>query len=493
MTREPADPGAGEPRAAPPLPAAPDTHQKAAQVNLDGQKYGTFAEIGAGQEVARWFFRVGGAAGTVAKTISAYDMRVSDAIYGSSKRYVSRERLTTMLKYEYELLLERLDAERGAGTTFFVFADTVAARSYSHPLDSNGWLGIRFQAAPRAAPSEIIAHVLMLDRENLQQQEALGILGVNLVHAALFHHGDPHSVIGSLLDGLSSKRVAVDMFKFSGPAFEGVDNRLMSLLLVQHGMAEAAMFSAGGEVVQASEVLYKQAVLVERGRFRPVTKVTHDMLSYALAQFRDGASAGDPAPVVLMEMTLQDLAHGEDIDHQDFLARVDLLGALGWMVLISGYFEYYKLASYLSRHTRGRIGIVMGVPSLLDLLDEQYYADLDGGLLESIGRLFKSDLKLFVYPMRKPEDGSVITAETVEVPMKLRHLYAHLRENGYVVPIRDSKEEDLRITTDEVLELIQLGRPGWEDMVPAEVAGVIRERKLFGYPGAIEGGPARGG
>src|SRR5437773_1115670 len=339
------------------------TDQKALQINLDPGKYGTFAEIGAGQEVARWFFRVGGASGTIAKTISAYDMQVSDAIYGPSDRYVGRRRLQTMLEYEFDLLLERLNTKRGASTKFFVFADTVAAQCYSHRDDCHGWMGVRFQSQPLAEPSQIIIHVRMLDKENVQQQEALGSMGVNLIYGALYHDHEPTVLIQSLMDNLTSDRVEVDMIKFSGPDFQFIDNRLMTLQLVEQGLTSAAMITANGEVVQAAEVLYKKPILVERGSFRPVTNVTLDMLNNAQAQFiQEPGVQGEPI-VVLMEMTLTNLAEQGEINHQDFLDRVDILGTLGKTVLISNYGAYYRLAGYLFRYTKKNIGIVMGVPS----------------------------------------------------------------------------------------------------------------------------------
>ena len=317
-----------------------DTHQKALQVNLDPGKYGVFAEIGAGQEVARWFFRVGGASGTVAKAISAYDMTFSDAIYGPSERYVSRQRLETMLAHEYSLLEERLAAKRGEGTRFFAFADTVAARSYSRVDDTHGWLGMRFQGVPREEPSQIIVHVRLLDRESVAQQEALGILGVNLVHGALNYPGDEGNLMVSLLDGLSTDRVEIDLIRFSGPAFPGVDNRLMALQLVQRGLTNAALIASNGEVVQPADVLYKKPILVLRGNFRPVTRTMVDMLDCALGQFVQEPSVEGDEVVVLMEMTLNNLLHGGAIDHGDFLARADILGALGKAVLISNYGLY---------------------------------------------------------------------------------------------------------------------------------------------------------
>jgi hypothetical protein len=456
------------------------THQKALQINLDQTKYGTFAEVGAGQEVARWFFRVGGASGTIAKSISAYDMVISDAIYGQAERYVSRHRLTTMLDHEFNLLMERLQGQRGDTTKFFVFADTVAAQSFTRREDWHGWMGVRFQSEPRSEPSQIIMHVRMWDKENLQQQEALGILGVNLVYGALYHHDDLEQFLRTLIDDLTINRVEVDMIKFSGPAFKTVDNRLVTLRLVQDGLTNAAMFTANGEVVQAAEVLYKKPILVERGSFRPVTNVTLDMLNNAQAQFIQEPGVQGEQIVVLMEMTLANLAEQGEINHQDFLDRVDILGALGKTVLISNYGAYFRLAGYLFRYTKKNIGIVMGVPSLREIFDEKYYTDLEGGILESFGRLFKNELKLYVYPLRDPATESIITARNVRVAPHLQHLYAYLIENNYIQPIRDYRPEYLPIFSRDTLAKIKCGDVAWEKMVPPQVSRIIKERKLFG-------------
>jgi hypothetical protein len=459
------------------------THQKAQQINFDQTKYGTFAEIGAGQEVARWFFRVGGASGTIAKTISAYDMTISDAIYGKADRYVSRLRLFTMMDHEYALLTERLKEKRGDSTRFFVFANTVAAQSYTRREDWHGWMGVRFQTEPNGEPSQIIMHIRMWDKEAVQQQEALGILGVNLIYGALYYHGDVDTLISSLMDDLTIDRVEVDMLKLSGPAFTNVDNRLVTLRLVQDGFTNAAMFTADGEVVQAAEVLYKKPILVERGSFRPVTHVTLDMLNNAQAQFVQQPGVKGEEIVVLMEMTLKSLRGEDGIDHQDFLHRVDILGTLGKAVLISNYGAYFRLAGYLFRYTRKNIGIVMGVPSLREIFDEKYYADLEGGILESFGRLFKNELKLYVYPFRDPSSGSIITARNLVVEPHLQHLYAYLIENNYIQPIRSYEPEYLPIFSKDVLEKIQAGDSAWENQVPAQVARAIKERKLFGWKG----------
>ncbi len=461
------------------------THQKAFQINLDPTKYGTFAEIGAGQEVARWFFRVGAAAGTIAKTISAYDMTISDAIYGRAERYVSKQRLEMMLEHEYPLLLERLDEKRGATTKFFVFADTVVARSYSRQDDAHGWLGIRFQTEPKVAPSQIIIHVRLWDKENVQEQEALGILGVNLVHGAMYLHEDPETLLASLVDNVGKDRIEVDMIQFSGPAFAKIDNRLMALKLVQHGLTNAALFTADGQVVSPADAFYKKSILVERGSFRPVTNVTLDMFRCAQAQFIQEPKVQGEEVMTLMEMTLKNLAgEGDTIDPQDFLDRVDILGALGKTVLISDFFEYFRLAQYFFRYSKKMHGIVMGVPSLREIFDEKYYANLAGGILESFGRMFKNDLKLYVYPLLEERTGSLISATNLRVAPHLRHLHAYLVENRYIEGLRDYNEKCLPIFSRDVLQKIRSQDKSWEEMVPPQVAKVIRERNLFGCKGS---------
>ena len=458
-----------------------DASQKALQINLDAKKYGAFAEIGAGQEVARWFFHVGGAAGTVAKTISAYDMAVSDAIYGPCERYVSRQRLQAMLDYEYRRLLERLDKSRGDKSTFFVFADTVATHSFTRHEEGHGWLGVRFQTQPREQPSEIIIHVKLLDRENVCEQEALGIIGVNLIHGAFYHHGEPARLITALKDGLSEGRVEVDMIKFSGPGFAGVDNRVMALQLVEQWLTEAAMFTAEGETVIPGEVLYKKPVLVERGSFRPLTNLMLDMLERAQEQFMREPVLEGEAPVVLLEMTLRQLQSGGGIDHRDFLDRVDTLRALGRTVLISNFFRYHRLVTYLSRHTQKMIGLPLGITRLRDVLDEKFYNTLEGGLLESLGQLFKNGAKLYVYPALDRDTGTITTAESLQVAPHLRHLYAHLLENHCVESIRDFKPDLLTIYPKDVLDKIQGGDPAWEKLVPPPIVEAIKRKRLFGY------------
>jgi len=479
------------------------TNRKALTVNLDPQKYGTFAEIGAGQEVVRHFFQAGGASGTVAKSMSAYDMKFSDEIYGKSTRYVSRERLEQMLEKEYNLLLERLAATRGETTQFFVYANTVAAKSFRGNTECHGWMGLRFQTAPGREPNEITIHVRMLDEENLLQQQALGIIGVNLIYAAFYYKGDPGKAIASLLDQLTTKRIEVDMLRVSGPDFEGVNNRLLSLKLVELGLTNAVMFGTNGDVIQPSEVLHKKALLVERGSFRPVTLVNVDMLKCACAQMVQEPAVKDKELVVLMEITMKNLLSTGQLDPEDFLARVDTLSAIGNNVLVSNYSEYYRLASYFRRYTKEMIGMVMGVNHILELFTERYYEHLEGGILESFGRLFRNSVKLYIYPMQQDVytryvSGSMdacpvppsqhplatnvmITAKNIQVSPRLQNLYQHLLENHYLECIVGYNEAIANVYSRDELRKIRDRDSTWEVMVPHPVAELIKKRNLFGY------------
>ena len=480
------------------------TNRKALTINLDGAKYGTFAEIGAGQEVARHFFQAGGASGTIAKSMSAYDMAFSDAIYGKAPRYVSSDRLVHMLDHEYGLLVERLDGSRGERTAFFAFADTVATKNFKGNNEAHGWMGVRFQANPREQPSDIMIHVRMWDKENILQQQALGIIGVSLIYGAFYYRADPKQLISSLLDNLSADRIEVDMCQFSGPAFANVDNRLASLHLVTSGLTNAVMFGPDGGVLQPSEVLHHKAILVERGSFRPVTHVNVDMLRCACAQFVQEPLVKGKDFVVLMEITMHNLLSSGELDPKDFLSRVDLLADIGFTILISNYSEYYRLTSYFRRYTNEMIGVAMGINNLLEIFNEKYYENLEGGILENFGRLFRQSVKLYIYPMKqdaydkylsngtspasKPADpmahlatNVLINAKNLTVAPHLRNLYEHLLENHYLECIVGFNPDILDIFSREVLNRIKAQDASWETMVPARVAAAIKKRQLFGY------------
>lgn len=454
--------------------------EKALQINLRRDIYGSFAEIGAGQDVAANFFKAGGASGTVAKTMSAYDMSFSDAIYGTSERYVCESRLSKMLSHEYNLLLERLP-HIAPKTMFFSFANTLEALNYERTNKPHGWIGLRFQTTPNGEYNECIIHIKMLDNDALLQQQAVGIVGVNLIFGCFFIK-DPEDLLVSLVDGLTHGRIGIDMFKLSGPDFEHVDNRLMSLMLVKHGLTRAAMFGPNGNVLQPSEALYKKNVLVLRGRFRPVTHVNVDMLLTARRQFKNDPEVDKSKMVVLTEITLNDLRADGEIDDQDFLARVDIICALGQNVMISNYQEYYKLVEYLSQITRGRkIGIILGVYNLQRVFDEKYYTNLRGGVLEAFGMLFGNNVKLYVYPAIAEDGKEVYTLDNFELPENLASLFKFLLQNDKLVNIKGANMDNLHIISDHVLAMIKNGEGVWEDKIPRQVVTAIKDNCLFGY------------
>lgn len=460
-----------------------DTYHKALAFNMDKTPYGTIAEIGAGQETARWFFKVGGAAATIAKAMSAYDMKFSDSIYGPCQRYVSRERLQSMLEKEYSLVMERLDEARGSECTFYAFANTVSTYSYTQQRAGHGWLGILFQTNPQEPPSQIDLHVVLKGKSNQQDQDTLGILGVNLIYGAHYHYKDPVALLASLVDDLNSDQLEIDMIDFVGPEFENVDNRLMALHLVKYGLTHATMFHSNGKLVQPSDALYKKAVLVERSRFRPPTLLTMNMLDCAYEAFINEPDVKSDDVIVLSEMTLQNLRGGDDvendIDVKDFLNRVEILCALGKNVMISNFGEFYQLAQYLYSQTQQPVGIALGIPNLLNIFDEKYYENLDGGILEAFGRLFRNDMRLYVCPVIDENGDELVTAHNLKVKDHLRHLYRHLIENDYIRDLDSIDRNHLFIQSEHVLQKILNNDVSWEPMVPEKVVSIINERGLF--------------
>jgi hypothetical protein len=462
------------------------TKQKALAINLDPKIYGSFAEIGAGQDVAANFFKAGGSSGTIAKTMSAYDMTFSDAIYGAQegRRYVSEARLIAMLEKEYGLLIERLDEKRGDNTTFFAFSDTMSALNYHKTNEGHGWMGVRFQLTPRGEFNDVVIHVKMLDNDNVLQQNAVGVLGVNLIYACFYYHTHPNIFLLSLMDNLTRDAMQIDMIRFEGPDFTKIDNRLMSLHLVKYGFSDAALFGPDGENLQPSEVLYKKHIAVVRGRFRPVINVHMDMLSTGVRQFMQEPDVDKSQVVVVTELTLQALKERDadptaEIDEKDFLDRVDILCALGQTVLISDFHEYYKLVAYLSKITKLKMGVVLGYPNLEYIFSEEHYKDLPGGILESFATLFSRKVKLFIYPTLR--NGIIYNCLRFNPPPLLVDLYRYLIANNKIEDIHHYHEANLQIDTDKVLHLIKQGAEGWEEYVPAEVATMIKERRLFGY------------
>jgi hypothetical protein len=454
----------------------PTTYDKALELNLDPMVYGTFAEIGAGQETANCFFRASGTAGLVAKTISAYDMTMSDAIYGHADRYVSAPRLASMLDHEYAILLERLGPKRGPETTFFSFCNTVRARGWKDSGECHGWLGVRFQMKPGDPPSDIVLHVRLLDVRTIDQMEALGTIGVNLIHSAFRHRGHLRKFVESLVDNLVVGRVEVDLLKFTGHGYSFFDNRLCALQLVESGLTEATMFLPSGEVVQPAEALYRHPVLLLRGSFDPVMNVHLRMLEQARGRFVENLSEDDLVSAIeLCEMSMHNLLRGRVVDPVDFLDRADALQALGKTVLLSRLAEFHRIAAFLYRYTNKPIGIILSIGLLNELFKPKWSENLAGGLLESFGRLFKEGVTLHVFPWKNRHNGELVTAETFMPPGDCVHLYRHFLANGRIQGIPCEDNQDLVFTGRDVCRMIRANDGRWRDLVP-EVAWTMAER-----------------
>ncbi len=464
---------------------APKARDKALRINLDRTIYGSFAEIGAGQEVAANFFKAGGASGTVAKTMSAYDMKFSDAIYGLEEhgRYVSKSRLEKMLHKEFGLCKVRL-SDIADKTRFFAFANTVTTINYDRTNQAHGWMGIRFQINPETPQNECIMHIQMHDRDALLQQQVLGIIGVNLIYACYFHYHDSDKFLDSLVEGLTKGSVEIDFLQFSGPDFEGVDNRIISLRLVKKGLTNSTMFGPKGNVILAADRLYKKNVAILRGRFRPPTLQTLDMLKTGWKKFRVEKDVDLEHTELVTELTLNNLLNTQDaeVDEKDFLDRVDILCSTGQTVMISNFQEYYKLVNYLSHITKKqKIGIILGIHNLENVFDEKYYEFLPGGILESFGRLFGNNVKMYVYPSAGGEIDEAYTCENMKIADHLRPLLQYLLINGKIEDIKEANTEVFTIFSDDVLGMIQRNEEGWEKFMHHRVAKIIKDHCLFGF------------
>jgi len=461
----------------------PSIKSKSLRINLNENIYGTFAEIGAGQETVRNFFRAGGASGTIAKAMSAYDKDFSDAIYGIEEdgRYVTEERLKKMLRHEMRLMEERISREKHPNKLFFAYANTVATIDFAKKFKGHGWIGIKFQIEPDEDYNEIIIHVRFHENDAKLQQLTLGDLGVNLIYGAFYKYDEPKKLLRYLYDHIDKDQIEIDMVNFSGPRFENVDNRLMSLQLIKNGMTEAIMFGPDGNNILPAAVLYKKNILALRGSFRPVTKVNIDMFERSYDMYINENKVDKDNTICLFEITLSNLRAEGEIDEEDFMDRARLLCSLGHTVLISNFQEYYKLVEYFSRYTKARMGLTMGVNNLVDIFDEKYYRHLSGGILEAFGKLFFKDLKVYLYPMQDPVTGEFTSSENLKVHPRMKELYKFFKYNGKVVDIADFNPEILNIFSREVLHKISEGEDGWEEMLPEGVSKIIRDKKLFSY------------
>lgn len=460
------------------------TEQKALEINLNDPIYGTFAEIGAGQEVARNFFQAGAAAGTIAKTMSAYDKTYSDAIYGieESNRYVSESRLYKMLDHEWQLMEERLSHSR-LDATFFVFADTVQAINYTRTIKGNGWMGIRFKLQPDGPVNDMVLHVKMLDTNNRLQQEAIGVLGVNMVYACFYYNTNPEKMVRSLIDNIKD-RVSIDLLRINGNDFINLDKRLLSLYLIKHKMTTVTMFDTNRNSIHASEFLYKNSLMVVRGNFRPPTIVTTDVIKCGFEQFENETGLTKEKLHLLMEMTMGHMkGENDEIDEKDFLDRADMLSTLGHKVMLTDCSNHEMLINYLSDFKISNLGIVIGVNELQSIITNKYYQNQDGRLLSAFGELFSQNIRVYAYPAKNNADEDIITAENLQIPDGIKFLYQYLLESKQITPIYKYNAGNLHIYPTDVLNEIVNNRPGWEAKVPSELESLIKAQKLLGYVG----------
>lgn len=460
----------------------PSIQDKTLRINLNQNIYGSFAEIGAGQETARHFFRAGGASGTIAKAMSAYDKSFSDAVYGREEdgRYVTESRLNKMLDHETNLLEERIDRSNNPEYLFFTYANTVATIDFSKRYKGHGWIGIQFQLEPNQKEyNRIVLHVRFKQIEARLQQETCGIVGVNLIYGAFYKHDEPKKLLRYLYDHIDKDTLEIDMINFSGPHFSQVDNRLMSLQLIKNDMTEAVMFGPDGNNILPAALLYKKNILALRGSFRPVTKVNIDMLEKSQELFCTIPKVAKANTEIIFEITLENLKAYGDIDEKDFLARAELIGSLGHIVMISKFKEYYKLVEYFDKYTKSRIALSMGVNSLVDIFDEKYYRHLSGGILEAFGKLFFKNVQVYLYPMKDPNTGAIINSDNLIVSEQMKDLYKFFKHNNKLTDIEDYEEANLSIYSREVLQMISNDVQGWEAMLPEGIADIIKKNQLF--------------
>ncbi len=464
------------------------TNRKALRLNLDPTIYGTIAEIGGGQEVARNFFQAGGASGTVAKTISAYDKLFSDKLYNKKQpgRYVSEGRLNKMLETEYNELKDILTGTRPESSRFFVYANTVTTINYKKDNYSHGWLGMYFQLHGKSEPNKVIIHVNLLENDSLLQQQTLGTLGINLIFACYHFNERPNLFLKSLLDNLSNDRIEITMVRMLGPDMDYVDNRLLGVQLVSNSMTNAIVYDREGNVQQPSDMLYKMNVLAFRGSFRPITYVGFDMLKTSYSIFKKDEDYEKDNTISLCEITLNNLLEEGHLDEQDFLDRVDMLNGMGQNVMVSNFREYYKLVSYFSQFRIKNLRVVIGIPTFLNVLEQKYYDHLKGGILEALGKLFMDNMKLYVYPTKDSETGDLITSQNLPLEKDIKFLYKYLIENRKIIDLEGINPDKLHIRSKDVLKLIKGNKGGWEEYVPVYIEEFIKTNNLFGFSGKSE-------
>lgn len=450
----------------------PTTLEKALDINLDSKFYGTFAEIGAGQEVARQFFQAGKASQTIALTISAYDMTYSDILYGKEKsgRYVCQSRLEKMLDREYNKLTERLGSQRGDKTCFFSFADTVATGSESKGKTCHGWVGVRFQAKPGQAWQQVMAHVRMLDKHRLQQQETLSKFGVNLIHSAFYKRAKPEDFLTGLFDQIKEDSIAVDVVYFSGDEFKKFDPLQFNLNLLQLGWAEAIYVDPTGQLQNPGDDLWGKALLIQRGFFNPVTNTHLDIYERGLKHFKKEFSQKNNV-LGLFEFTLDNRLKNTTLSTDQALKRIQMISQLGLPVLVTKFTLFYKLKEFVRRLTSEPLGIVVGATHLSKLFDASFYYDLKGGLLEGMGKLLDEQSRLYIYPHKTAE--ICLLTKSFFPPTQVQCIYKHFIENKMIQDIAGCEELDEMIHSEDVLNLIKKKNSSWRKLVPTKIHNFV--------------------
>ena len=458
-------------------------NNKALKINLDDTVFGTFAEIGGGQETSAMFFRVGGASGTVAKTICAYHKSFSDSLYNQgnkSGRYVSEGRLRKMLEKEYAELDLHLAKQDESSQRIFAFANTVETINFRKDNQGHGWVGIRFRLESSGNINDVILHVNLHEKESVQQQITLGILGVNLIYGVYHYASQPEVLLKSLMDNIPADSLEINMIRMEGPDFQHVDNRILSVQLVKNGMTPLAIFDRNGNTQQPGDMLYKKHVLLLRGSFRPITYAGFDMLKTGYSLMKKELQTDKNNSLVFCEMTLDNLLEKGSFNERDFLDRVDLLNGMGQNVMISRFREFYRLTDYLSNIKISNLRLIIGAETLLKLTEKKYYKDLKGGILEAFGRLFLNNVKMYVYPSIIEEKNLLLTSENIPVRVSEKNLYKYILSNGQIMDITDYKMKFLYCSSHKVLDLLIKNDNNWETMVPVYISEHIRKNNLFG-------------
>ncbi len=455
------------------------TNRKALRINIDTSLYGSFAEIGGGQEVARHFFQAGGASGTIAKTVSAYDKRFSDSFYNNNKkgRHVSEQRLQKMLNYEFKEVTRLLHTENEE-TTFFALANTVEVLNFMKTNKSHGWMGVKFQLTPNSKPNEVIIHIKLLENDALLQQSTIGVLGVNLLFACKYYHDSPNTFLKSLTDNLSVDRFRITMMRMSGPNLDYIDNKLLAVQLVKNKMTRTIMFDKHGNVQQPSDMLYKKNVLAFRGSFMPVTYIAKDILNKSMALFALDEDYEVDNTLSFCELSLNNILSKGEVDEQDFLNRVDMLVSIGQNVMISDLPEYYKLVDFFSQFKMNKLRIVMGIPTFEKVLNKKYYKNLRGGILEAVGKMFPSNMKLYVYPTKREKSTEIVTSDDLLMDNDIKLIFEYLKKNRLILDLKSEMVNQLHVSTREVNKMILGGNNDWEKYVPMSVCKIIKDKNL---------------